>query len=124
MRSRQRIDSMDIKLISEKMTEQELRAFLNNPFPDMIKFVADIEKKILALGGELHADAEAVLLDAGSEQKNLWGGNVYPDREDGDRLEYTSLINIRPSQNNRSLEVEHASVRERIQHIVSDLLPI
>lgn len=100
-----------------------MREFLNQPFPEMIKFVVDVEKEILALGGELHADAEAVLLEAGSEQKNLWGGNVYPDAKE-EKLKHNSLINIRPSQNNRSLDIQDELLRNKIKEIVYKLLPL
>lgn len=112
-----------IKIVDKKITEAELREFLNQPFPEMIKFVVDVEKEILALGGEMHADAEEILLENGSEQKNLWGGNVYPDAV-GEKLKYNSLINIRPSQNNRSLDVQDAGLKEKIKEIVYKLLPL
>lgn len=111
------------KIIDKKISEAELREFLNQPFPEMIKFVVDIDKEILALGGELHADAEAVLLEAGCEQKNLWGGNVYPDSKI-EKIEYDSLINIRPSQNNRSLEIQDEFLKNKIKNIVYKLLPL
>lgn len=112
-----------IEIIKEKISEAQLRAHLNNPFPEMIKFVVDVEKEILALGGEMHADAEAVLLEDGSEQKNLWGGNVYPDAKT-EKIEYNSLINIRPSQNNRSLDIQDEILKSKIKNIVYKLLPL
>lgn len=112
-----------IEIIKEKIIESELREFLNHPFPEMIKFVVDVEKEILALGGELHADAEAVLLEADSEQKDLWGGNIYPDVK-GEKLEFDSLINIRPSQNNRSLNIQDQFLKNKIKDIAYKLLPL
>ena len=114
---------MDITIIREKISNTTLRSYLNNPFPEMVKFVVDIEKKVIALGGEMHADAEQVLLADGSEQRNLWGGNIYPD-EPSDTLEYSSLINIRPSQNNRAMEVQDEGIRSRIQAIVRQLVAL
>ncbi|MBI4427171.1 MAG: hypothetical protein HY569_01660 [Candidatus Magasanikbacteria bacterium] len=112
-----------MRIIDKRIIVSELRKFLNQPFPEMIKFVVDIEKEILALGGEVHADAEEALLENGSEQKNLWGGNVYPDAI-GEKLKYNSLINIRPSQNNRSLDVQDESLKNKIKVIVYKLLPL
>ncbi|MEK7065122.1 MAG: DUF5674 family protein [Patescibacteria group bacterium] len=112
-----------IEIIKEKISDAKLRAHLNNPFPEMIKFVVDVEKEILALGGEMHADAEETLLEDGSEQKNLWGGNVYPDSKT-EKIEYNSLINIRPSQNNRSLDIQDERLKEKIKDIVYKLLPL
>lgn len=112
----------DIKVIRKRISESELRSFLGKPFVDMIKFVVDIEKKIIALGGEMHADAEQILLKDGSEQKNLWGGNIYPDKERDEKIKYESLINIRPSQNNRSLEIKDGRLKESIKNIVERLI--
>ncbi|MFH0972839.1 MAG: DUF5674 family protein, partial [Patescibacteria group bacterium] len=66
----------NIQIIKEKISNKELKSFLGKPFDDMVKFVVDIEKKIVALGGELHVDAEQILLESGSKQQNLWGGNI------------------------------------------------
>jgi len=89
----------------------------------MIKFVVDVEKGLLALGGEMHADAEEILLENGSEQKNVWGGNVYPRRTEN-KIEYSSLINIRPSQDNRSMEIEDVGKQKKMEQIVLSLLPL
>lgn len=115
---------MEIRFINQPISNDELRAFLGNPFSDMVKFVVDIEKEVIALGGELHADAEEVLLAHGCKQENLWGANVYPDQTGDDRLEYTSLINIRPSQHNRSMEIQDAKIRERVKEITTHLLSL
>ena len=79
--------------------------------------------EIIALGGEMHADAEAVLLERGSKQQDLWGANYYPDRSPGDRIEYVSFINIRPSARNFAMEVMDAGLREKIKDLVGKLLP-
>ena len=90
----------------------------------MVKFVVDIKKEIIALGGELHSDAEEVLIKAGSNQQDLWGANIYPSKDKGDILEYSSLINIRPSQNNFSVEIKDRGIRKRVQAVARKLLPI
>jgi len=114
----------EITILHQPIDETELRHHLGNPFPEMIKYVVDVAQGILALGGEMHADAEALLLDSGSHQEDLWGGNVYPDEEPDRRIEHTSLINIRPADGNRSIEVEEPTRRERIESIVHRLLPL
>lgn len=38
---------------------------------DMVKVVVDIDRKIMTIGGELHADGEQLLLSDGSRQENL-----------------------------------------------------
>ena len=87
----------------------------------MMKIVVDVEKEILAIDAEMHADLENLLLLNQSEQQHLWGANIYPFKEE-DYLEYTSFINIRPSQNNRSMEVIDPEIREKIMQIVNDLI--
>ena len=38
----------------------------------MVQLVVDVEKEIIAVSGELHADAKMELINLGSEQDNLW----------------------------------------------------
>ena len=99
-----------------------LEKYLGSPFTDMVKFVVDLKLQTMALGGELHADAEAILLEKGSFQEDLWGANIYPNRARTAWLEYTSLINIRPSQGNFSLLVQSELVRREIAALVNRLI--
>jgi hypothetical protein len=105
--------------VEEKVVEQYARAW----FGDMVKIVVDVKRGILALGGELHADGEQLLLDDGSRQAAIWGANVYPFRDPAARIEYTALINIRAGQGNRSMEVQDAAIRGHMEEIVNRLLP-
>jgi len=89
-------------------------------FSDMIKIVVDIEREILAADAELHADLEEYLLEDGSLQQDLWGANIYPEKFGDDFIEYTAFINIRPSQGNRSMEVEDQEIREMIISIINE----
>ncbi len=111
-----------IEIITESISQEKLKSFLGQPFDEMVKFVVDVEKEIIALGGEMHADAEEILLEQGSEQKKLWGANVYPDKQGDDRLEYVSLINIRPSQGNRAMEIQDETLQQRMRAIALRLL--
>lgn len=111
-----------IRIVTTRMEAEVLAGYVGNPHEGMVKFVADIAQGILALGGELHADAELLLLDAGSNQSDLWGGNYHPGRGEAECIEYTSLINIRPSQGNRSLEIGSGATRTRVREIVHRLL--
>lgn len=88
----------------------------------MIKAVVDIRKGIMAINGELHADLEYLLLDNSSQQEDLWGINLFLSKEKKDWIEYTALINIRPSMDNRSMEVEDPQIREKIKDIVYRLI--
>jgi hypothetical protein len=74
------------------------------------------------VGGELHADAEQLLLEDGSRQEDLWGANYYPDLGAAECVEFTSLINIRPAQGNRSMEIEDDEVRDRVRELTHRLI--
>ena len=100
----------------------EVRSLAQELYGEMVKAVADIDKQVIAIGGEMHADAEAVLLDQGSSQENLWGFNIYPDKE-GEKLAYTSLINIKPRQGNRSQFIEDNAIKSQIKKLVSERIP-
>jgi hypothetical protein len=112
----------DILVLTEPIAPEQLRALVARFFLDMVKFVADIEAGVIAVGGELHADAEQVLLERGSRQHDVWGGNYYPGRGAEACVEFTALISIRPSQENGSMEIEDPSVRERVRDLVHRLV--
>jgi hypothetical protein len=86
----------------------------------MVKYVVDVARRIVAVGGEMHADAEAVLLADGSRQDDLWGANYYPGRGSTDSLEYTSLINISPRRGNRAMELQDPTLRETVRSITRE----
>ncbi|HLC70097.1 MAG TPA: DUF5674 family protein [Patescibacteria group bacterium] len=112
----------NIEIISEAIFRAKLKSVAEKRWGDMVKAVVDIEKEIMAIGGEMHADEEQILLENGSEQKNLWGINLYPDKLDDDFIQYDSMINIRPKQNNRSRGVEDEAVKIRIVELVNKLV--
>jgi hypothetical protein len=85
----------------------------------MVKAVVDTERELVALDGELHADLEALLLENGSSQKNLWGINFYPGLCGDDFLEFDLMINMRPSQGNMSRGVDDKAIRQKIVAVVS-----
>ena len=111
-----------MKLIDSKITKEELAQIAKERFGDMVKAVIDIELKIMIVGGDLHADEEAMLLESGSKQENLWGINIYVDKPTGERIEFDSMINIRPNQNNRSRDVLDLATRNKITTIVNNLI--
>ena len=109
-------------LIDSPITRSHLKNDYMNFFNTMTKAVVDIRKEQMVVDAELHADQEQVLLENGSSQEDLWGINLYPDKSASEFIEYTSLINIRPSQNNASMEVEDDSIKIKIREIVFKLI--
>jgi hypothetical protein len=118
------MDDYPIRIVRKKITNRALRKFLDNPFSEMVKCVVDIEQNIVALGGELHVDAEQLLLEEGSCQADLWGANIYPDAPPADRIDYTALMNIRPSQDNRTMEIQDKTVRDRMKAVIKKLIKL
>ena len=109
-------------IIKYSIDLEEIKNMLGNFFPEMVKGVVDIEKKYLALDAELHSDLEALLIENGSSQRDLWGINIYPELEDEDFIEFDSLINIRPIDNNRTRYVEDENIRNDIINIVNNIV--
>ena len=113
---------MPIRNLNTPVTLEELRRLAADQFGDFVKAVVDVGRGVMAIGGELHADEEATLLDEGARQADLWGINLYPDRPVEEMVEFDSMINVRPSQSNRSRGVEDPTVRRQIQVIVERLV--
>ena len=111
----------EIILVKEPISFNHIENVAKERFGDLVKAVVDIEKKIMAIGGEMHADEEKVLLENGSKQENLWGINIYPELPRNNWIEFDSMINIRSRQNNRSRSVEDLNIQQKIIEIV-DLL--
>ena len=105
----------EIVVINRRIEPAELARLVGRFFEGMVKYVVDIERKVAAIGGELHADAEQLLLADGSRQADLWGANYYPGMGKESCIEYTSLINIRPAQGNRGMDIADPVVRERVR---------
>ncbi len=112
----------DIVVIVDRITKQEIAELAKKRFGDMVKGVVDIEKGVIALGGELHADEEQVMLDRGSSQNDLWGFNIYHAMPREEWIEFDSMINIRPSQGNRSRSVEDEGTRRKIAEMVNRMI--
>jgi len=113
---------MPIRILNTPVTLEELRRLAADQFGDFVKAVVDVGRGVMAIGGELHADEEATLLDEGARQADLWGINLYPDRPVEEVVEFDSMINVRPSQSNRSRGVEDPTLRRQIQVIVERLV--
>src|SRR3990167_55466 len=112
-----------MKILKQSITLSELHQMAANTFGNLVKAVVDVHRGLLAVDAELHSDLEAALLEDGSKQKDLWGINLYPETLDEDFIEFDSMINVRPSQGNRSRGVEDEGLRRRILGVVSQRVP-
>jgi len=107
---------------SEKISRGELAEMTERMFGGLVKAVVDVEKGIMIVDADLHADEEAALIEAGSKQDDLWGINLYPEEDGEDFIEFDSMINVRPRQNNRSRGVESVELQGKIREIVGKLV--
>ena len=112
----------ETRIVTKHISLPELKQLAEQRFGDMVKAVVDLEKNIMVVGGELHSDQEKLLIEQGSKQENVWGINLYPDVVGDDWLEFDSMINIRPRQNNRSRSVEDMNIQKQIIALVNKLL--
>ncbi len=111
-----------MQIIKDKISIEELKKMAEKMFGNLVKAVVDVEKKIMAVSGELHSDEEALLLKGGSKQENLWSINLYPEMQDNSWIEFDSVINLRPSQGNRSRGVDRPEIRKKIIETVNNLI--
>ncbi len=113
---------MIIKIVTDKISKAELEEIAKEFFIGMIKVVVDVKKEIMAVGGELHVDANQVLIENGSKQQDIWGISIYFSKPAEDWIEFFSLINIRPKEKNFSQDIESREIREKIKNIVNKLV--
>jgi hypothetical protein len=114
---------MTLRIVRSSTTRGDLATIATSQFGDMLKAVVDVRRRVMAVGGELHADEEAALLEDGARQEDLWGINIYPAERGDEWIEFDSVINLRPSHGNRSRGVEDPRLREAIREIVAALVP-
>ena len=108
-----------MKIITQSITLNEIKAMATATFGNLLKAVVDVDRDVIAVDAELHSDLEALLLDDGSKQRNLWGINLYPEIQGDGFIEFDSMINMRPSQGNRSRGIENEEMRKKIIAIVT-----
>jgi len=107
-----------IHIVRYKATAQQIEEMLN-ALGTYIKLAVDIKREILAGGGILHADCEAGLFEDGSRQEDIWGADWYPVSQ---KVRFEALINIRPRQNNPSMEIQNPDIRSKVESVVKNLL--
>lgn len=113
---------MAMRILDAPISLADLRTMATEQFGDFVKAVVDLGSGRIAVGGEMHADEEALLLDQGARQSDLWGINLYPERPAGELVEFDSMINVRPSQGNRSRGVDDLEIQRRILDVVAAVI--
>jgi hypothetical protein len=112
-----------MKIIKDKIKITELKEMSKKMFGSLVKAVVDIEKEIMAIDAELHIDLEQFLIETENcEPKNLWGINIYPEIEDMNRIEFDSMINLKPAWGNRTRGVDNVEIRDKIIKITEKLI--
>ena len=114
---------MPIQIIRSSINRFQLRQIAKERFGDMVKVAVDIEQEIIALGGELHVDEQIALIESeGSKHENIWGVNLYPERDSDEFIEFDSMINIKPNLGNRTRGIDDEQIREKVKSVVAKLI--
>lgn len=112
-----------MKIVEKEISLEELKQMSKNMFESLVKAVVDIEKKIMVVDAPMHVDQESLLLEHDSKQENLWGINLYPyEWGNPGFIVFDSMINLRPSQGNRTRSVENPQIQQKITKIVMQLV--
>lgn len=109
---------MTIHLLDSAATSAQVAEMMQT-LKSYIKLAVDIRRGVLAGGGAMHADCEAVLLEDGSQQEDVWGADWLPATQE---IRYESLINIRPRQHNPSMVILDSTIRDQVDEVVKRLL--
>jgi hypothetical protein len=107
-----------IYIIRARATKEQVDEMVQT-LGSYIKLAVDIRRGILTGGGTLHADCESILIEDGSQQEDIWGANWIPTSQ---QVTFESLINIRPRQNNPSVDILDPIIRQRVSEITHQLL--
>ena len=113
---------MEPQIIREKISTEDLARIVRENFGMMTKVDVDIKRRVLTIGGEWHSEGDEILHEDGSLREDVWGINFYPWNEQEKRIEYTSLINIKPALGHRAMEVKNQTLRADIRSVVEELL--
>lgn len=106
-----------IEIIRIPATPEQIEQMLQE-LKFYIKVAVDIERRILAGGGEMHFYCEQALLENGSRQEDIWAASFRPDTQ---QIIYESMVNLRPRQN-RSMEIMDVKIREQVAQIIMEFL--
>ncbi|MCL4361436.1 DUF5674 family protein [Candidatus Dependentiae bacterium] len=112
-----------MQIVTNKISIDELKKMSEKMFGGLVKAVIDIEKEIMVVDADMHADEEELLLENDSEQNNLWGINIFPEKfGKEDFIVFDSMINLRPSWGNKTRGVDDPKIQEKIKNIVNKLI--
>ncbi len=109
-----------IIVLDRKVTPEEFEQ-AREVYNDYIKTVIDVEKDILAVGGEYHIDCEEVLIKMGSELENLYGGGY---RVGTKEVEYMAMSNYKPTLGKVTYEIMDKNVRDKLLKLTKEYLEI
>jgi len=114
---------MEIKIVKDSINKKELADISKEQFGNLVKAVVDVGQGIMAVGGEMHADEEVVLIEQeSSKREDTWGINLYPEKTSDDWIEFDSVINLKPSFGNRSRNVDNPEIQKKIRNIIEKLV--
>ena len=113
---------MNIKIVTDTITIDELKDIAKEFYVEIIKGVVDVETGIMAFGGEYHSDANRKLIENGSEQKNVWGFIIHFYKPESEWIEYKSHINVRPEQGNIDLVISDQNLCKKMRSIIDSKL--
>jgi len=113
----------EIKIVKDSINKKELLDMAKGQFGDLVKAVVDVGQGIMAVGGEMHADEEVILMEQeGSKREHTWGINLYPEKKGEEMIEFDSIINLKPFFGNRSRGVDGPEIQNKIRNIVEKLV--
>lgn len=113
---------MEPIIVREKLKKEDIVNACAATFGTMVKIDVDVARGVLTIGGEWHSEGDALLVSDGSNHENVWGANYYPWNPSEKRIEYVSLINIKPSLDHKRMEVTDPQIKEKMRRIVETLL--
>lgn len=113
---------MKPQIIREKISKDELKKTVKENFGDMAKVDVDVKRGILTIGGEWHSEGDDLLVKDGSSRENVWGANFYPFVKSENRIEYVSLINIKPTVEHNDMEIKNNDIKNKMRVVIEKLL--
>ena len=113
---------MKIKIIKEKISKSQLEEIAKQGFGTIVKMAIDIENELIALGGEWHSECQEALVKNGSSTENIWGANINFNAPEENRIEFNSLINIKPTLGSQKMEISDEKIKKQIKQIVDKLV--